>query len=554
MSSPSSTYKVSGTLPSVSPKDVRTLGRALDSLVRTARTHGSAIDVAAQRLRDAWFALDRVPIRFGATELMVREHIVLGGDAEEVRWLLPAFMAGLRLVTPRENVTVQELCSFAEEVARCEPEVSSLERFRDWLWGGGAATGFEVELQTSFMESMETALPDAVVAPDGFLESGLVAVRLAGVQALEPGSVELAALDLDAVSTREEFDASLESELDDSPPAMHEALRASLRYHCEAVARWDLCEATAIIAIPALQTDYAPDALARQLAVALRDHFDVDVVDLLASSVRRNDPFARRVLRDLEDPGLPVTAVRALAHDPDGHRVLANLLAAVSPELASRIAHALLDGAATDSALVDIAVRIITSLGVARFLTLLDIPALRPPEAHALGSLLSERDGAAAMLAPLMSLVPRPALPVLLAALPPEMRPELAAALSSRWAELSGGFVESQLAPLCVEAGTPGVRALAAAFEAQHGEGWSVESVRVLGRALVSAGLYAEVCIPLVRSKRMALAARIALCDAAEADLDAAATVSRWHPGELLDPPELRARLKALREFEAARR
>ncbi len=98
------------------------------------------------------------------------------------------------------------------------------------------------------------------------------------------------------------------------------------------------------------------------------------------------------------------------------------------------------------------------------------------------------------------------------------------------------------------------MRVLAAVFIAQQGEGWSVESVRVLGRALVSAGLYAEVCIPLVRSKRMAVAARIALCDAAESDLEVAAAVARWHPGELLDPPELRARLKSLREFEAARR
>lgn len=537
----------------VSPKDVRTLGRALDSLVRTARTHGSAIDVAAQRLRDAWFALDRAPVRFGATELTVREHVVLG-DAEEVRWLLPAFMAGLRQVIPRENVTIAELCAFAEEVARCEPEVSSLERFRDWLWGGGAATGFEVELQTSFMEAVDTELPDAVVAPDGFLESGLVAVRLAGVQALEPGSVELAALDLDAVSTREEFDASLDAEVDDAPPAMHEALRAALRYHCESRARWDLCEATAILAVPALQAEQAPEALARQVAGALRDHFDVDVVDLLSSSVRRNDAFARRVLHDLDDPGLPTAAVNAFARDPDGHRVLANLLAAVSPDLASRVAHALLDGAATDSAHFDIAVRIVTSLGVARFLTLLDVPTLRPPEAHALGSLLGDRDGVQAMLAPIMPLVSRPALPALLGALPAEMRAGLVPALAPRWAELSGGFVESQLAPLLVEAGTPGVRALAEVFVAQHGEGWSAESVRALGRALVGAGLYAEVCIPLVRSRSMSVGSRIALCDAAEADLEAAATVSRWHPGELLDPPELRARLKSLREFEAARR
>jgi hypothetical protein len=537
----------------VSPKDVRTLGRALDSLVRTARTHGTAVETAAWRLRDAWFALERAPIRFGATELYVRDDVALGGD-EEVRWLLPIFMAGLRLVAPRESVSVHELCQLAEELARCEPEVSSLERFRDWLWGGGAAAGFEVELQTSFMEAVDTELPDAVVAPDGFLEGGLSAVRLSGVQTLEDDSVELAALDLDAVSAREEFDAALEAEADDEPPVMHEALRAALRYRCEAPGRWSLCEATAIVAIPALQVDCNPDALSRQLASALRENFDVDVIDLLASSVRRNDPFARRVLHGLDFPGLPATAVRAFARADDGHRVLANLLAAVAPELGTRLAHALLDGAAGDTGLVDMALRIVASLGAQRFLGLLDAAALRPPEAHTLGALLAGRADALELLAPVMPRVPRPALPALLAALPPELRPPLAPSLGARWAELSGGFVETQLAPLFVEAGADGVRVLAEVFIAQHGEGWSAESVRMLGRALVRAGLFTELCMPLVRSKRIAAAVRIALCDAAESDPEVAAAVSRWHPGELLDPPELRARLRSLRRLEAVRR
>lgn len=537
----------------MSPKDVRTLGRALDALVRTARTHGSAVETAGQRLRDAWLAIDRAALRFGATELYVRDDVALGED-EEVRWLLPVFMAGLRVVTPRETVTVQELCQFAEELARCEPEVASLERFRDWLWGGGAAAGFEVELQTSFMEAVEADLPEAAVAPDGFLEGGLSAVRLAGVQTLEEDSIELAALDLDAVSTREEFDASLDAERDDEPPVMHEALRAALRYRCEEPSRWSLCEATAVVAIPALQAVCTPDALARQLADSLREHFDVDVIDLLASSVRRNDPFARAVLRGLDFPELPTAAVRAFAHDADGHRVLANLLAAVSPELASRVAHALLDGAAAETALVDIALRIITSLGALRFIGLLDVPSLRPPEAHSLGSLLAERDDVVELLSPLMARVSRPALPKLLGALPPEVRPRLAPSLSARWTELSGGFVESHLAPLFIEGGTAGVRVLAEVFIAQHGDGWLVESVRMLGRALVRAGLFTELCLPLVRSKRIPVPVRIALCDAAEVDPEVAAAVSRWHPGELLDPPELRARLKSLRELEGLRR
>ena len=78
--------------------------------------------------------------------------------------------------------------------------------------------------------------------------------------------------------------------------------------------------------------------------------------------------------------------------------------------------------------------------------------------------------------------------------------------------------------------------------------------MRTLGRALVRARLFTELCMPLVRSKRIPVPTRIALCDAAESDLEVAAAVSRWHPGELLDPPELRARLRSLREFEAARR
>ncbi len=529
-------------------KDVRTLGRAFDALVRSARTHGVASEAAAVRVREAWQALDRAPLRFGAGDLRVCDTVTLGFDAGEVRWLLPAFMAGLRVVTPRDRFGVPDLASLAEAIARLEPEPSTIERFRDWLWGGGAAAGFEIELQTNIVEAGDGETASQTVSPEGALGGALSAVRGAGVETFDHDAVSLAAADVDHAAARDEFEAALETPAPGDAPAMHEALRAALRYRCDDPARWSLCEGAAIVAMPALQPVVPPEVLARRLATALRAHLDVDVVDLLASSVRRNDAYARRLMQALDDPDFPSNTVRALADDVEGHRVLCNLLAAAAPALATRIVHALLDAAATETHQVDIAVRVITSLGAARFIAMLNPAALRPPEAHALGSLLAEREGAIALLSPLMAKLPRPALPALLAALPLELRPEAAAALAPRWSELSGGFVESELAPLWFAAGEPGMRVLVDALAAQHGEGWSSESVRALGRALLSAGILVELCLPLIRSKKMATAARVALCDAAENHREAAAALSRWHPGELLDPPELRARLKSLRE------
>ncbi|MEZ4409877.1 MAG: hypothetical protein R3A52_25895 [Polyangiales bacterium] len=332
--------------------EVRAFARAFDALVRSARTHGHAIEPAAERARECWSALADAPLELAAHGLSVRGVPAVDLQDHEVRWLLPAFMAGLRSLAPRPGMTLDELRALADELARLESEVTAIARFRDWLWANGTA-GFDIEVQTSFMEVFD----DYVLDPS--VDGALVAMQASELKSLTDRSVMLSAQDLDGAAEREEFDVPLSM----APPsagderfAMRPTAAAPLRAACDDEARWRLHETALLLSHRPLHDTLQPLAFARRVIdVLTRDPAGagVELLDLLTSQARRSDPFARALVSALDGDVFADAVAASAMRAPGNTRTLAEVMLVAGPATTERLVALLLDHAEADPGWAD---------------------------------------------------------------------------------------------------------------------------------------------------------------------------------------------------------
>lgn len=323
---------------------MRDLARALDALVRSSRTHGHAIEPAAERLRACWAALSDATVQINPQGLAVGEVPASELGETELRWLLPAFMAGLRTVTPRPAITVDELRAFADELARLDSDATSIARFRDWLWANGSE-GFVLDVQTSFIEVFEDNLVDAET------QGSLVAMHDLQRYAAANRSVLLSAQDLDEAAQRDEFDVPLSMatpQAGDPRFAMRPTAAAALRAMCDDEARWRFQETAMFLAHRSLYESLNPEAFARRvISVLTRDPTGtgVELVELLTSVARRGEPFARALITALDGDGFAEALSAVLLRSTANLRLLAEVVIVAGPETTERLVALLLERA-----------------------------------------------------------------------------------------------------------------------------------------------------------------------------------------------------------------
>ena len=128
-----------------SSREHRTLGNALDALVRTARLSDPSFPLVARRVYDVWQGLASPSIEIAPLELRVDKVLAVKAVEQVGRWLLPAFMAGMRTLRMRPEATCDDLMRLAQELSGLSAELEAIKGFRDWLWSDGAQ-GFDVQL------------------------------------------------------------------------------------------------------------------------------------------------------------------------------------------------------------------------------------------------------------------------------------------------------------------------------------------------------------------------------------------------------------------------
>lgn len=483
------------TIDEIKAGDVRALGRAFDGLVRSIRMHGHAPQGAAERAHAIWLPLALAPLEVHATRLTMGGRLALDSGDHDVRWLLPAFMAGLRKLTPRAEMSADDLQILGDALARLESDVETIERFRDWLWSG-AATGFEVELQHSFMEALEDASVDAPVQ-GGIYEpaQAVAAVRTEVMRSLDQQAVAISARVLSEAATREEFELPLGTAapvVDAAIFAMPPTEAAVVRAACEDADRWVLDETLLLLAHRALHVLSRPERVARTVASLVeRDAHGAAtaLVDVLTELARRNDPFARDLLRVLDREPFGDALARALLKDPANGSRCAEALLACGPVASARLASALLETAHRD-----------------------------PRWAAALDAMINASGG------------------------------RVGAVLLAR-VEVPNG---AQVAELVRVLGDEALQELFARAS-KEGDRWVGLSLGGICRAAMERGRGSAYLAPFVRDRGVSVLARIEALDIAQADPQLGAELTAWRAAELLDAPAFREKLRALRAERGAR-
>jgi hypothetical protein len=167
------------------------LGDALDALVRAIAAADALAAGLSRRVHGLWQGDAAAVVEWQATELRSEARLVLAADVQRGRFILPAYAAGLRLVSLREQSVPEDVLRLCRQLGELERGALSVTAFADWLWRGGAC-GFDVA-QVASVGELGRALPaEERPAAELWSERSEQAVALwndlawAAAQALDP--------------------------------------------------------------------------------------------------------------------------------------------------------------------------------------------------------------------------------------------------------------------------------------------------------------------------------------------------------------------------------
>lgn len=528
----------------VEPQDrsaSRTLAGALDALIRAQRLQTSTAGVAA-RTRELLLAAPETQLGIGANTLRVGAEVGLEADLDHGRWLLPAFMAGLRGLTPQEELRAEELQALAASLAALRFDPESLANFADWLWSDGL-DGFSIELHAGFSEILDTAADPAAA------KQQIVAMRAQLAQGLAD-QVEVAQRDLDRAAVLPAFQVSLDTfangtrsgGLDLAPD-----VAAALRQSADSAAYWARQELTLALMHPVTRAATTPEALAKSLVKVAAEAFEEAFLPLLAALTHHADPYVKQILGALErEPVGAVIAERAPLDEAGQGRLVA-LLTGSSPTIAAGIAGGLCSRCLQDRAAMRPVATVAAQVGVARFAAMLRPAELGSRACLAACAVLLQADaGMADLRALLTELAPADAA-ALLPGIPTHIWPHLTHHLT-QWLGAASSAERDRLIDASLDrGGNAAVSAAVAAVVAVKGEQWNRRTLVRVGRAAVQTGA-AQPLYDLYRAGNSSLEVRVLLLELLVDCPTCGPQILKWRLAELVEHEAIRARLAELRE------
>ena len=545
------TARASGAPPSV--KSATVVGGSLDALVRSAR--GGVIGSqrsAATRLVEHWEEVPDLALELHPTRAMLGTDVAVTASQNDGRWLLPAFMAGLRTLRPREDATADDVMSLGEELSALSPNVESIAKFHDWVWADGAE-GFDVSLQPSFMEMM-----DAIVEDERSRAMRALVLRGDTLSSLSADAVRILSRDLDAAALRSELEAPLDdltvaSDAGDLEPPGTDV--AALRMLIDDPVGWVTLELDAVLARPALRDMVPPPRLARRILARLSTRLDARCLRLLTSLHDPTDPYRLAVAAALETAEVGATiGARVRVDDEREVQALREFIVGASPPIASALVARLLARADGEPAARGAIVWLCRALGFPRLVGLLDLPSLDPSAVRTLLAVARDAKVDAATLDVTFASVPPSSLIAALEAL---------ASDDLGWAsKLVVGLVAqaapSGIDPLAKLIARAGTREMAVALgewlRAHAGSAPPGRVLYVVCGALVARGVGEAYVVPLARSAFAGDELRGIALDCLQEQPTLLAEAARFTPMEWIASGELRQKLRRARDRAGAGR
>ncbi|MFC1707065.1 hypothetical protein ACFL59_09635 [Planctomycetota bacterium] len=560
------------------------IASSMDAIVRSAKLKLPNLIQLAQRTTEALRASPGIRLEIQPTALVVEGEVQLEATDTQGNWLLPAFMAGLRRLEARRQVTEEDLLRLAVELAMLEPTASSVEQFRDWLWAEGAE-GFSVSLHQSFVEAMDAiTTADEHRSPYYFTEQQAYA-------AITQGGVLVPVRELEAASRRSEAQLRLDSftaRLGREAYKLEEPTRDSLKQRCDNAADWSAAEIDVALARAELQGAVSPARLALRILARSVARVDASLLLLLTEFFQAVDAHKTAVAAvlqrhnvgttiaqalDLDDPGVPAMLATFLRTVPRsiGADTLCGLLerSPAEPDV-SALLRELFGSAQADSVLARLNMRELSgqaAMALARIVWTLasrerdDKTASLPYGALSTGKRSFAQaasadphvqDAVVEVASVLAAVSPVTAVAILL-----DMPPPLVVAFR---AQIKNLLVESQPEVMTetvllltrddVNHGSGwGMRVLAEVLAVTRGRGWPKEALHATFAAFLDTGFGERTVLPMVSGRRTPVHLRIAALEALRLRPELLVIAAAKRPMELLEPAEMRAALEKARAF-----
>lgn len=518
----------------------KVVATSLDALVRSARRGNTSSRYISGRLRDLWYGADDRTLLLGPTELWMMKKEALVAEADKGRWILPAYVSGLRALTIREEAVGEDLERLGLELGGLKPEVGRIGIFHDWLWSGGAE-GFDIEIEDSPIDTLE-ALPDEDAGET--TPSGVPASIVDAWNEL----LEAAAAECDSKTLAREYQAPSEHyakaapalALDPTSPQA-DALRASV----PALDAWPLLELQVVLERPELHVMLDPMRFAgRMLAlIQVSNRVDRRLLEALADLARSADPYASALIAALQgEPLGRAIGDRLELHDLD-LAFLADFLSSAEVATGASILNRVVRRGAGEGEALQAIVYLISHWGIADFLRRVDPGQVPAPVGATIVRTLAESGAPVAFVRDFLSRVPPKTAATALVAVPDflvPMRDLIRDLLTQSPAECA--VLVQKLLP------TAGAEVVGEALLASQAAGWTQKMLTHLLPALVLRPKGDEVVAQLARLRGADVSTRMLALDALRQRPELLAETVKWRATDVMEPAEIRERFQELRK------
>jgi len=548
------THRVPGITSPVTRSGVRgasgpgyNIAASLDALVRSIRSDSASIPRLIDRTLGYWQEWKLKELEIIPAGMCFQGKEVFAADEEQGRWLLPAFMAGLRTLRPWPDIRTEHLHLICEELADLTAaNVKEIERFQDWLWADGAE-GFDVTLDLSFSESIDTAFDDLEQR-----RKDLAAVRVETAAAFSLLAQQIASQALDAAAALPELQTDLgafESRVDRGAFTIPPDEREHLELLCVDPIFWAEAQVDVVLDHMSLQEGMPATRLAGLLMQEFRKTVDLRLVELIARLGSRQDPYARSLLVALETEPLGRRIADEAPMTNRGVRALAQLMVSGPVPIARGAARGLIERAVKNRDAFISMKQIASSVVFPRFCDLLDMADLDLDTQKTLGLLVLRSKDPPRVMPKLFDAIPIEVALGVLSQTPPHLLWEARGAVGKLLVGKADPSQRRQVVRIVLGTGDDQwLSILGRALAQTCGEGWCAATLKVTCDRMSAGGLENEYLIPLIQDTDTTDDATLAALRALERNPDALKEATKFHFRELTHSKDVRQRLRKLRK------
>jgi hypothetical protein len=543
-------------------KPSRAVGGSLNALVRATALYRKGVErfsvstsdgasetqrQVAERAAKIWRRAGFAPLDIDAMKVMINGEEALRADNEHAQWVLFAFMAGVRRITPRRAMTASDVIRLVQALVALEPTVESIEQFRDWLDADGAE-GFDVRVHTSFREVFEEIdLEEEREFSKAFAMARFEVPR-------SGDAVWIAARDLDLVAMRKEFEVPIEMYANETAAAaadggMSDDELAAIGARCDDANAWTSAEIEAVLALHELRTAITPEQMARRVVTRLTHEADERFLMLLTKLDTKGDPFRQAVARALATSEVGEVIARQLhLENRETVEALGRFLAKATPALGGTVVHGVLERATDDEAAAEALGSLAEWYGAAQLCGFINATALRADTAAILGRALARSAPAPADVSHVALAAPMDACLSLLGEASVEVLQALGRSLRMLWGRAKPAEQEA-IAELMIKGGAAdNLKLLGGLMLEGKVDKWQGKTLYALCAGLITSGLGRSHVLVIVQQRNANEQLRLIAIDCLRRDPELVKEAKRFRFAGLFDSPAVRARLRALGE------